>query len=183
MQACPCKYHKGRTVKKWTYYGCRHRKEEALASAAVQDVNNPDLPDDTALDQPEHVSEMQEAIRFAQEVMEQVVRKRVKPAGVTDMLKIFDKYYGRKLNEHCPGLIVPKSWHTVKKLASDGKKPKVTLRHLCPKCDGLFPLDTTVSICGRCKESSRWEPNKRYSKLYQTEIVHSTIYYRVLSTA
>jgi hypothetical protein len=178
MQACPCKFHKGRTIKKNTYQACRHRKAEA-----VQEDNNPDLPDDAALDQPVNVNEMQEAIRFAQEVMEQVVRKRVKPAGVTDMLKIFDKYYGKRLNEHCPGLIVPRSWHTVKKLASDGKKPKVTLRHLCPKCDWMFPLDTTVSICARCNENSRWEPNKRYSMLYESTIACNTIYYKVFSTA
>jgi hypothetical protein len=182
MQACPCKFHNGRIVKNYTYYCCRHRKKGDLAAVAVQDGNNLDQPDDVALDQPENVSEMQEAIRFAQEVMEQVVRKRVKPAGVTDMLKIFDKYYGKRLNEHCPGLIVPRSWHTVKKLASDGKKPKVTLRHLCPKCDWLFPLNTTVSICPRCKENSRWEPNKRYSKLCHTTIDYATIYNRLFST-
>jgi hypothetical protein len=180
MQACPCKFHNGRTVSNQTFYKCRFRKKEALA--AVQDVNNPDQPDEVALDQPVNVSEMQEAIRFAQEVMDQVVRKRVKPAGVTDMLKIFDKYYGKRLNQHCPGLIVPRSWHTVKKLASDGKKPKVTLRHLCPKCDWLFPLDTAVSICVRCKENSRWEPNKRYSMLYVSIIVRATIYNRLFST-
>jgi hypothetical protein len=155
---CPCKFHKGRLIRKIAYYGCKHRRAE--------DRNPiPDQPDDEAPAQPEEISnrEMEEATRFAQEVMEQVVRKRVKPAGVTDMLKIFDKYYGRKLIEHWPGLIVPRSWHSVKKLASDGKKPKVTLRHLCPKCDWLFPLDKSVSLCIRCKENSRWDPNKRYS--------------------
>ena len=166
MFACPCKLHKGRLLKRSTYYCCRHRRAEARNVQDQQVDGIPDQPgsDDDAPDEPEDNTsrEMKEAVRFAQEVMEQVVRKRVKPAGVTDMLKIFDKYYGKRLNEHCPGLIVPRSWHTVKKLASDGKKPKVILRHLCPKCDWLFPLDTSVSICTRCKEKSRWDPNKRY---------------------
>ena len=159
MLACPCKLHKGRLLKRTTFYACRHRRAEARN---VQDQQVDGIPDDDDELDANTSTEMEEAVRFAQEVMEQVVRKRVKPAGVTDMLKIFDKYYGRKLSEHCPGLIVPRSWHTVKKLASDGKKPKVILRHLCPKCDWLFPLDTTVSLCTRCKEKSRWDPNKRY---------------------
>jgi hypothetical protein len=156
-------------LKKNTVYRCRKRASEKRAEEAqIQNAAHEEHANDAAASDVE--DELQGAVDFAREVLDQVVRKRIKPAGVTDMLKLFKRYYGKKLPT---GLTVPKSWHTVKKLASDGKKPKATMRHLCPNCDKLFPLARTQSVCTRCKEETRWDPLKRS---------HTILYYRLLRT-
>ena len=152
---CFCSTHNGAMLSRATFSNCKLRKivppgEEAESS-------------DRQGGEQHQEREVEECVAFAHEVLELVVRKRMKPAGVTDILKIFRKYYGKDLPETT--MKVPKSWHSIKKLACDGQAPKVLLRHLCPQCDWVFPVDRNTARCDRCEKETRWEPNKRSATL------------------
>jgi hypothetical protein len=94
---------------------------------------------------------------FAHEIIEQVVQKNAKQKGITDLLHIFNRHFGKYLPS---GVKVPLSWHKVRRLACDGAEPLYVVRHLCPLCDWMFPLDDLNSRCPRCKQDTRWEPKK-----------------------
>ena len=105
-------------------------------------------------------------------MVEQVVRKRVRASGVTDILKLFGRHYGEYLD--LPEEVkLPVSWHKLKKLATDGQMPRYTIRDVCPECDWMFPQLPNVQLCQRCKKNTRWLPKKRQRRPARTVLYFS----------
>ena len=96
--------------------------------------------------------------RFSEELIEQVVRRRVTAAGMTDVLKIFATYYGPYLPPHVQP---PTSWYMVQKLGCSVDIPAYVMQDFCPKCDWMFPRHGTDPKCARCKNNTRWNPRKQ----------------------
>lgn len=172
MFVCPCNVHKRRAISSSGYYRCKKLigegrlalwvpPIEALPPSEVEDENG----DAEHLELVNHVQGLhtQTQAEFASEICELVVRGVVRPTGVNGFLKIYARHYGLNLPD---GTLIPASWYIVKKLVlknggSESRAPKHSLRHLCTECDWLFPLDTTVDTCIRCKKPTRWDPKKR----------------------
>ena len=87
--------------------------------------------------------------RFSEELIEQVVRRRVTAAGMTDVLKIFTTHYGPYLPPHVQP---PTSWYMVQKLGCSVDIPAYVMQDFCPKCDCMFPRHGTDPTCARCKK-------------------------------
>ena len=161
---CQCSVHKGKALRGTSYYKCKTRKKEealqkeqaVIVARLASEEREAAVPSDDETD-PASEENMRLGVEFANELLDQVVRKRIKPEGLSDLLKIFQRRYGQHLPEH---IKIPRSWHMIKKLASDGTVPVSSLRHLCPECDWIFPLRGNSARCERCREDTRWEPNK-----------------------
>jgi len=96
--------------------------------------------------------------RFSEELIEQVVRRRVTAAGMTDVLKIFATHYGPYLPPHVQP---PTSWYMVQKLGCSVDIPAYLMQDFCPKCDCMFPRHVTDPTCARCNKETRWNPRKQ----------------------
>jgi hypothetical protein len=150
VRHCPCFLHKGTTVSVRTFYRCQQRDQTHEDAQPVEAV---DEPVDAPVDEP--VDAFFTSVAFAKELVEQVVRKRAKATGITDILKCFKRHYGEFMDLP-EGVVLPVSWHKVRKLATDGTMPLYTIRHLCPECDWMFPLRANIQQCQRCKKDTRW---------------------------
>ena len=162
---CPCSKHKNlKMVDARTYRRCAAKiasGELDLYVPSSEDNEESEEPEDNVEDPDvQDVEEPKEEVHvaFAYEIVEQVVRNRIKASGVTDMLAVFRRRYGKHLPE---GMTIPKSWYTVKKLTMDSKTPKHYMRHLCPVCDYMFPTNKDKSRCKRCKVKNRWHVKSR----------------------
>ena len=96
VRRCPCFLHKGTTVSVRTFYRCQQRDQTHEDAQPVEAVDEPvDAPVDEPVDAvDEPVDAFFTSVAFAKELVEQVVRKRAKATGITDILKCFKRHYG-----------------------------------------------------------------------------------------
>jgi len=168
MYACPCSKHNGKVISSQTFYNCKNRKRpraDAAMQAPQVQVQAPQAPRPDAKVPSVH-------FKVAKELMEQVVRRKVTAAGVTDILKIMKHYYGNYMPKEILKRF-PSSWYKVKKLASDGTEPTSKIRDVCPTCSWIFPVDTDMIKCVRCRKDTRWHPKKRYGARSDHELIHA----------
>ena len=167
FRPCPCFLHEGKAVPLTTFKRCRRREqahedqdelEAQPAEAVVEPVDERNREPLDAVDAREQA--FFTSVAFAKELVEQVVRKRAKATGITDILQCFKRHYGEFMDLP-EGVVLPASWHKVRKLATDGKMPLYTIRHLCHECDWMFPVRTFTQVCQRCRKDTRWLPKKK----------------------
>ena len=128
FRPCPCFLHEGKAVPLTTFKRCRRRErahedqdelEAQPAEAVVEPVDERNREPLDAVDAREQA--FFTSVAFAKELVEQVVRKRAKATGITDILQCFKRHYGEFMDLP-EGVVLPASWHKVRKLATDGKE-------------------------------------------------------------
>ena len=159
-KCCHCDVHVGQLVSASTFQRCAKKRKRILADIeekqdqAFHDVSGLDVggaDDEKAKLDATHK-------RFSEELIEQVVRRRVTAAGMTDVLKIFATYYGPYLPPHVQP---PTSWYMVQKLGCSVDIPAYVMQDFCPNCDCMFPRHGTDPTCARCQKNTRWNPRKQ----------------------
>ena len=104
FRPCPCFLHKGKAVPLPTFNRCR-RREQAHDSEA-QPAEAVDEPVDERNREPLDAVDAREqafftSVAFAKKLVEQVVRKRAKATGITDILQCFKRHYGEFMDLRC----------------------------------------------------------------------------------
>lgn len=156
---CNCDVHLRQWVSDSTFRRCAKRRKQIAdteekqnhAFHAVPELDVGGADDEKAKLDATHK-------RFSEELIEQVVRRRVTAAGMTDVLKIFATYYGPYLPPHVQP---PTSWYMVQKLGCSVDIPAYVMQDFCPNCDCMFPRHGTDPKCARCQKNTRWNPRKQ----------------------
>ena len=94
---------------------------------------------------------------FSNEVCELVALGKVSRTGANEMLRIVARRYARYLPPH---ISFPGSFYMVRKQTMSNHDVAHVIRHLCTKCDFMFPEAAAPSeeMCPVCREATRWAP-------------------------
>lgn len=157
---CHCDVHLGKFVSATTFRRCAKKRKQILVD--IEEEPDQDFHAVSELDVggADDVKAKLDAThkRFSEELIEQVVRRRVTAAGMTDVLKVFATHYGPYLPPHVQP---PTSWYMVQKLGCSVDIPAYVMQDFCPECDCMFPRHGTDPTCARCKKNTRWNPKKQ----------------------
>jgi len=106
---CHCDVHLGKFVSATTFRRCAKKRKQILVD--IEEEPDQDFHAVSELDVggADDVKAKLDAThkRFSEELIEQVVRRRVTAAGMTDVLKVFATHYGPYLPPHVQP---PTSW-------------------------------------------------------------------------
>ena len=157
---CHCDVHLGAFVSASTFRRCVKKRKLILANIEEEPDQTFHAVSELDVGGADDVKAKLDAThkRFSEELIEQVVRRRVTAAGMTDVLKIFTTHYGPYLPPHVQP---PTSWYMVQKLGCSVDIPAYVMQDFCPKCDCMFPRHGTDPTCARCKKKTRWNPRKQ----------------------
>ena len=158
---CHCDVHSGQFISDSAFRRCSKKRKGIADTEEKQDHANHAVPDvdvGGADDDNEKAKLDATHKRFSEELIEQVVRRRVTAAGMTDVLKIFATYYGPYLPPHVQP---PTSWYMVQKLGCSVDIPAYVMQDFCPNCDCMFSRHGADPTCARCKKNTRWNPRKQ----------------------